>query len=80
MSLTEGGFWTVLHGMVAGSLFLLAFAGGLAGLWSLRLEWVTIAGMHERIRRLIACTWIMAIIALITVFTGTYIVYPGYRA
>lgn len=80
MSLTEGGFWTVLHGMVAGSLFLLAFAGGLAGLWSLRPEWVTIAGMHERIRRLIAGTWIMAIIAWITVFTGTYIVYPGYRA
>lgn len=80
MSLTEREFWTVLHGMIAGSLFLLAFAGGLAGLWSLRPEWVTIAGVHERIRRLIAGTWLMAIIAWVTVITGTYIVYPWYRA
>ena len=80
MSLTEREFWTVVHGMVIGSLFLLSFAGGLAGLWSLRPEWVTIAGMHERIHRLIAGTWIMAIIAWITVFIGTYIVYPWYRA
>jgi hypothetical protein len=34
MSLTSRELWTVLHGLVFGSLFLLAFAGGLAGLYS----------------------------------------------
>ena len=36
MTLTEREFWTVIHGMVLGATFLLAFSGGLAGLWSLR--------------------------------------------
>ncbi|HSF29491.1 MAG TPA: hypothetical protein VLK82_03325 [Candidatus Tectomicrobia bacterium] len=80
MALTAQEFWTVMHGMILGTLFLLAYAGGLAGLWSLRPEWQTAVGMHERLRRLIVGTWIMAIVAWLTVFTGTYIVYPWYRA
>ena len=80
MSVTGREFWTVLHGMLLGSLFLLAFAGGLAGFWSLRPEWVTVAGIQERVKRMIAGTWIMAIAAWLTVFVGTYVVYPWYRA
>lgn len=80
MTLTEKELWTVIHGMVLGAIFLLAFSGGLAGLWSFRPEWVTVAGIHERLRRLIAGTWIMAIVAWLTVITGTYVVYPWYRA
>jgi hypothetical protein len=34
MSLTNRETWTLIHGMIIGSLFLLAFAGGLAGLYS----------------------------------------------
>jgi len=79
MSLTGREFWVVIHGMGVGAIFLLAFAGGLAGLWSLRPEWVTVAGLEERLRRLIAGTWLMAILAWLTVITGTYIVYPWYR-
>ncbi len=80
MSLTPRELWTVLHGLVFGSLFLLAFAGGLAGLYSLRAEWVTLAGVHERIRRLLAGTWVMAAVSWLTVASGTFIVYPWYRA
>jgi len=80
MELTNREAWTVLHGLVFGSVFLLAFAGGLAGLWSLRPELVTVAGVQERLRRLMAGVWAMAIIAWVTVVTGTYIVYPWYRA
>jgi hypothetical protein len=80
MSVTAREFWTVIHGMILGTLFLLAFAGGLAGLWSLRPEWVTVTGIQERLRRLNAGTWIMAVVAWLTVITGTYIVYPWYRA
>lgn len=80
MSISVRELWTVLHGLVFGSLFLLAFAGGLAGLYSLRPEWVTVGGIQERIRRLMAGTWVMAVIAWVTVVTGTYIAYPWYRA
>jgi len=41
MALTEREAWTVIHGMVLGAIFLLAFAGGLAGLWSLRPAFLT---------------------------------------
>jgi hypothetical protein len=80
MSITLREFWTFIHGMGLGSLFLLAFTGGLAGLYSLRSEWVTMAGIRERMRRLTIGTTIMAAVAWLTVITGTYIVYPWYRA
>lgn len=80
MSFTLNEFWTVLHGMGFGAIFLLAFAGGLAGLWSFRPEYVTAAGLRERLHRLLAGTWIMAAAAWLTVLSGTYIVYPWYRA
>lgn len=80
MTISVREAWTVLHGLLFGSLFLLAFAGGLAGLYSLRPEWVTVAGIRERMRRLLAGTWLMAVVAWVTVLSGTYIVYPWYRA
>ncbi len=80
MELTSKELWAIIHGMGLGALFLLAFGGGVAGLWSYRPEWVTAAGIQERVRRLTAGTWVMAIVAWLTVITGTYIVYPWYRA
>ena len=80
MSLTAREFWTVVHGMILGSFFLLAFAGGLAGLSSLGPEWVTAEGLRERTRRLIGGTWVMAVVAWLTVVSGTFFVYPWYRA
>jgi hypothetical protein len=66
--------------MLFGAAFLLAFAGGLAGLYSLRPAWVTVAGTQERLLRLKIGLWSMAAIAWATVISGTYIVYPWYRA
>lgn len=80
MSLTNREFWTLIHGMVLGALFLLSFAGGLAGLYSLNPELVTPAGLKERMFRLRLGTWVMAAVAWLTVFTGSYIVYPWYRS
>jgi hypothetical protein len=77
--LTDREWWTVIHGMVLGAAFLLAFAGGLAGLYSLRPDLVTPEGIRERTRRLIVGTWAMALAAWATVITGTWIVYPWYR-
>ncbi len=80
MSLTTRELWTVLHGLIFGSLFLAAFAGGFAGLYSLRPELITVAGIRERLTRLLAGTWIMAVVAWVTVWSGSYLVYPWYRA
>lgn len=77
LSYREG--MTVIHGLVLGTAFLLAFAGGLAGLWSLRPGFLTPAGIRERMRRLYVGSWAMAAVAWLTVITGTWIVYPWYR-
>lgn len=79
MELTYRETWTLIHGLVIGSLFLLAFAGGLAGLWSLRPGLVTEAGIRERLIRLKVGVTGMALLAWATVITGTWIVYPWYR-
>ena len=79
MEFTNRESWTLIHGRVLGTFFLLAFAGGLAGLWSLRTEYVTSPGITERVRRLRLGTSAMAIAAWATVITGTWIVYPWYR-
>ena len=70
--------WTVIHGLILGTLFLLAFAGGLAGLWGLRPGLLTAAGIRERMSRLYIGMWAMALVAWATVITGTWIVYPWY--
>jgi hypothetical protein len=65
--------------MLFGAAFLVAFAGGLAGLYSLRPAWVTAEGLRERMLRLKVGLWGMAAIAWATVISGTFIVYPWYR-
>lgn len=80
MELSQRELWTVIHGMGFGAVFLLAFGGGLAGLYSLRPEFLTVGGLKERMTRLNIGMWVMAGIAWLTVYTGTYIVYPWYRA
>lgn len=79
MNFTSREWWTLIHGMGFGALFLLAFAGGLAGLYSLRPAWVTPEGIEERLQRLKVGVVAMAVAAWGTVITGTWIVYPWYR-
>ncbi len=80
MNLTDRELWTLIHGMGFGAIFLLAFAGGLAGLYSLRSELVTAEGINERVHRLRWGMVVMAVCVWLTVISGTYIVYPWYRA
>src|SRR6266508_458355 len=79
MQLTDLEAWALIHGMVLGALFLLAFGGGLAGLWSLRERLVTPEGLAERAPRLLIGTIAMAVIAWLAVIIGTWVVYPWYR-
>jgi hypothetical protein len=79
MSLSDREFWTLVHGMVLGALFLLGFAGGLEGLYSLRPQLLSAEGVRDRSRRLKVGVVTMAVAAWGTVLTGTWIVYPWYR-
>lgn len=79
MHLNSHEWWGLIHGMGFGAIFLLAFSGGLAGLYSLRPGLVTAAGITERMRRLKIGVLAMAVAAWGTVLTGTWIVYPWYR-
>jgi hypothetical protein len=79
MTLTDREWATLIHGMGFGALFLLAFAGALAGLYSLRPELVTTTGVKERVLRLKVGFVAMAVASWGTVITGTWIIYPWYR-
>ena len=80
MTLSFRELWTVLHGMFFGAIFLLLFTGGWVGLYGLRAEWLSCAGLQRRLRWLKATLWGMAGVTWATVITGTFIVYPWYRA
>lgn len=79
-NMTNMEFWTLVHGMGFGALYLLAFAGGLAGLYSLRAGLLTAEGIRERVFRLRWGVIVMAVVVWLTVLFGTYVVYPAYRA
>jgi hypothetical protein len=66
--------------MVFGAVFLLGFAGGLEGLWSLRPQLLTVEGIRDRVFRLRLGVVAMTVAAWGTVLTGTWVVYPWYRA
>lgn len=80
MNITDRELWTLVHGMGFGALYLLAFAGGLAGLYSLRPQLLTADGISERLPRLRWGTIIMAVLMWLTVIVGTFVVYPWYRS
>jgi hypothetical protein len=80
MEITTKELWTLVHGMGFGAAYLLAFAGGLAGLYSLRPELLTAEGISERTVRLRWGMALMAVLVWLTVIVGTYVVYPAYRA
>jgi len=79
MELTNHELWGLIHGMVLGSLFLLAFAGGLAELHALRTSVETPRGIRQSARRIGVGVTSMAVLAWLTVLTGSYVVYPWYR-
>ena len=80
MELTSRETWAVIHGLFLGMLFLLTFSGALAGLWSYRPGFLTTAGIKERTGRLYWGLGAMAVVAWATCITGSWIVYPWYRA
>ncbi len=71
--------WVLIHGSVLGTLILLGFAGGLAGLIRLRPQKLSAGSVRGRVKGLKVAVVTMAVGLWGTVLTGTWIVYPWYR-
>lgn len=80
MEITSRGLWTLIHGMGFGTLYLLACSGALVELWRRYspAASATITTRDERFLRFYLL--LMAALAWVAVLTGTYIIYPWYRA
>ena len=80
MEITTRSLWTLVHGMGFGALYLLACSGALALLY---LRFSADAQTHSlpaQDRFLGIYLTAMAALAWLTVLSGTYIIYPWYRA
>jgi hypothetical protein len=80
MEITTRGLWTLIHGMGFGALYLLACSGALVALWN-RYATNDLSPVAEREEGFLrAYLLAMTVLAWMAVLTGTYIVYPWYRA
>lgn len=71
---------TILHGMGFGVLFLLAFSGAIGVIYATAAssESTRYASAHTKMFRFYLIS--MAVLSWLAVLSGTYIVYPWYRA
>jgi uncharacterized membrane protein len=80
MEFTARSAWSLLHGLGFGGLYLLACSGALVELWRRYSpkHLVPVAEMDEGFLRCYLFT--MTALAWLAVLSGTYIIYPWYRA
>lgn len=79
MEITARGLWTLIHGMGFGALYLLACSGALVEL----VRFCRPGPTEESDRHDSVLRWYltaMAVLAWLAVLTGTYVIYPWYRA
>jgi len=80
MAITERALWTMIHGMGFGALYLLACSGALMELYRLTTSSTPASATPRQARFLNIYLIAMAVLAWAAVLTGTYVVYPWYRA
>jgi len=80
MEITARGLWTLIHGMGFGALYLLACSGALVELYFFTAshQLSPPAPNHERFLK--AYLIAMVMLAWFAVLSGTYVIYPWYRA
>ena len=79
MHLTTREIWALVHGLLIGGPFLLAFTGGLVALAGLRSEYLTAEGIRNRVAQLRIGASVMAVMAWAIVFIGIWVLLPWYR-
>ena len=79
MDLSTREMWALVHGLVIGGPFLLAFAAVLVSLHGLRSELLTPEGVRERVAQLRLAGGAMALMSWTIVAIGTWVLLPWYR-
>jgi hypothetical protein len=79
MDLSTRELWALIHGLVIGGPFLLAFAGVLVALHGLRSELLTTEGVRERVAQLRLAGGAMALMSWTIVAIGTWVLLPWYQ-
>jgi hypothetical protein len=79
MEITSRSLWTLVHGMGFGALYLLACSGGIVE-FHRRFIARTGSAVSDDGPFLKLYLMLMSIFAWLAVLTGTYLVYPWYRA
>jgi hypothetical protein len=80
MEMTARGLWTLVHGMGFGALYLLACSGALVEIWRRYSPRATAPVTAWDAMFLRVYLVLMSALAWLTVLTGTYVIYPWYRA
>ena len=80
MEITARSFWTLMHGMGFGALYLLACSGALVELYRRYRPQNQTSFVQNEEKFLGIYLVAMAAVAWLAVLTGAYIVYPWYRA
>jgi hypothetical protein len=79
MEISWRSFWTLLHGMGFGALYLLACSGALVEFYGrFMARSSSVASLESRFLKIYLL--VMSFFAWVAVLTGTYMVYPWYRA
>jgi uncharacterized membrane protein len=80
VEITTRSLWTLIHGMGFGALYLLAGSGAIVALYRRYSTGAPSQTGTSGDRFLGIYLAVMAALAWLTVLTGTYIIYPWYRA
>jgi hypothetical protein len=80
MEVTFRSFWTIVHGMGFGALYLLACSGVLVELYRFTTSTLPSETSAGNQRFLTVYLLAMVVLAWVAVLTGAYVVYPWYRA
>ena len=80
MEITTRSLWTLIHGIGFGALYLLAGSGAIVALYRRYAQNAQSQTAPASDRFLGIYLTVQAALAWLTVLTGTYIIYPWYRA
>jgi hypothetical protein len=78
MDFTHREIWALVHGLLIGGPFLLAFAGALVAVAGLRADYLTEQGIHDHVKHLRIGVCLMAGMAWVIVLIGLWILLPWY--
>ena len=78
MELSHREIWALVHGLLIGGPFLLAFTGAVVSLAGLRSEYLTPAGISDRVRQVRVGAVVMAAMSWAIVLIGVWVLLPWY--